>query len=104
MSDTWTLKVIEPNREPREFAARDGLVFGSHIDCGVVFMDKKVDGHHAKLVTEGDGLAILNLVDEDGPKIDGDKVLAQGEREELRVGMEIGLGKSMIIVQGPAGE
>jgi hypothetical protein len=102
MTNTWTLKVIEPNREAREFEAKDGLVFGSHIDCGVVFMDKKVDGHHAKLVLEGDELAILNLVEEDGPVIDGGEALGQGKREILRAGMEIGLGTSTVIVQAPA--
>ncbi len=102
MSNTWTLRVIEPDREPREFEAKDGLVLGSHIDCGVVFMDKKVDGHHAKLVTDGDGLAIMNLVDEEGPSIDGGEAMGQGAREALRVGMEIALGKSTVIVQGPA--
>jgi pSer/pThr/pTyr-binding forkhead associated (FHA) protein len=99
MSTTWILQVIEPDKKVREFAPKDGLVIGSHIDCGLVLMDKRADGHHAKIVVDGEDLAILDLGSEDGTKIDGDLVLASGQKQTLRLGMEIEFGTAKIIVK-----
>ncbi|MFT7670091.1 MAG: pSer/pThr/pTyr-binding forkhead associated (FHA) protein [Planctomycetota bacterium] len=102
MSTTWTLQVIEPDKKVREFPAKDGLVIGSHIDCGLVLMDKRADGHHAKIVAEGDEFAILDLGSEDGTKVDGEEVLGSGQKQTLRVGMELEFGMAKIIVMASA--
>lgn len=99
MTSTWTLQVIQADRNPREFEARDGLVIGSHIDCGLVLMDKGVEGHQAKLVVEGDELAVLQLGSEQGTTIDGERVLAQGDKETLRDGMRLGLGATTLEIR-----
>jgi predicted component of type VI protein secretion system len=99
MSITWTLKIIEPNRPTREFPARDGLVIGSHIDCGVVLMDPKADGHHAKLVADGEGFAVLDLGSDDGTKLGEDTVLLEGQKQSLPTGTELGLGNTKIIIR-----
>lgn len=101
MSTSWTLRVIEPDRNERKFVARDGLVIGSHIDCGLVLMDKRVGAHHAKLVADGDELAILDLGSDGGTKVGADHVLGEGQKLALSAGMELELGRARIIVTSP---
>lgn len=99
MTTIWTLQIIEPNRPMREFEARDGLIIGSHIDCGVVLMDAKAAGHHVKLVADGEGFSALDLGSDDGTKVGEDTVLLEGQKQTLAPGAELGLGNTKIVIQ-----
>jgi predicted component of type VI protein secretion system len=96
---SWILEITETDRDTREFTARDGLTIGSHIDNGIVLMDKRAAGHHAKLVAEEGGFAILDLGSDDGINVGQEQVLTEGQKQVLSADMELGIGQTRIVIR-----
>ncbi|MFT7676647.1 MAG: pSer/pThr/pTyr-binding forkhead associated (FHA) protein [Planctomycetota bacterium] len=100
MTNTWTLQVIENGQAMHELAARDGLTIGRHPDCDLVLKDSHVSARHAKIVTQGEQLAITDLGSNNGTHIDNTAVLHEGQEQVLRADMHIAIGRVELVVRG----
>lgn len=92
MDTPWILQVNEPGQPPREIPAAEGLLIGRHPDCGLLLTDSRVSGRHARIISKGQDLAILDLGSNNGTHLDGAHVLREGQDQSLRNGMLIQIG------------
>lgn len=101
MNTLWILHVIESGQPTRELVAQDGLTIGRHSDCGLVVADPFASAHHAKIVSEGDTMFVVDLGSNNGTQIGDSTLLSSGQKQALSDGMCIMLGNAKVIVRGP---
>ncbi|HIG85881.1 MAG TPA: FHA domain-containing protein [Planctomycetes bacterium] len=101
MKTLWILHVIETGQPTRELVAQDGLTIGRHADCSLVVADPFASAHHAKIVSEGDTMFVVDLGSNNGTQIGDSTLLSSGQKQALSDGMCIMLGNAKVLVRGP---
>jgi len=96
-----SLRILEPDKPPREVKASAGMSLGRHPDNSCVLSDLSVGSHHARVVEDGGILSLEDLGSSNGTRVKGAKQIPKGERVRLASGLVLRLGKTTIEVLGP---
>jgi hypothetical protein len=77
-------------------ALRDGLRIGRSDDNDVVVRDGRVSRHHARIVADGDGFAIVDEGSSNGTFVDGERIA----RARVRAGTNVVVGDTVLAIRG----
>ncbi len=75
---------------------RDGLRIGRSDDNDVVVRDGRVSRHHARIVADGDGFAIVDEGSSNGTFVDGERTV----RAPLAAGTNVVVGDTVLTIRG----